>query len=106
MEERVAGSGPIPLPPGTEVRAASSRGLTLRCAENVAPRSVIEFDLLLGARPLQVMARVVKSQAEGPTSHVLQTEFVALAQMERDVLVDFLQAVGIEALRVRRRAEP
>ena len=105
MQQRVASSGPIPLPPGAEVRAATSRGVTLRCSQAIPPGSVLEFDLWLGARPLQVLARVVKSVSEDASGHVFQTEFVALAQMERDILADFLQAVGPEALRARPRAE-
>ena len=94
-------AGPLPLPPGTQVTAASGRGLVLHSPEAVPAGAILEFELLLGARPLQVMARVVEARAQSG-GQTLQTEFVAMAQVDRDSLMDFLQAVGPQALRVRR----
>ena len=94
-------AGPMPLPQGTQVVSASGRGLVLRSPEAVTKGTILEFEVLLGARPLQVMARVVEARAE-PGGHSLHTEFVAMAQVDRDSLIDFLTAVGPESLRVRR----
>ena len=99
-------SGPVALPPGVEVLEASGRGLTLRSPTSLPPRGLLGLDLLLGARPLSVMTRVVESRVDASgRAHVVEVEFVALAQMDRDTLVDFLQAVGANALGVRRTRE-
>ena len=99
-------SGPVALPPGVEVLEASGRGLTLRSPTPLPPRALLGLDLLLGARPLSVMTRIVDSRVDGSgRSHLVELEFVALAQMDRDTLVDFLQAVGAGALGVRRTPE-
>jgi hypothetical protein len=95
---------PAPLPPGAEVTAATARGLTLRSRYAVAPGAVVEFDLLLGARPMPMMGRVVGCRGEAER-HVVEIEFVALAQVDRDELADFLTAVGPSALRVREHRE-
>jgi hypothetical protein len=63
--------------------------------------AVLEMELLLGARPLPVMARVTECQPEGGGSHRVQADFVALAQVDRDTLADVLQAMGAGALSVR-----
>jgi hypothetical protein len=99
-------SGPLTLPTGVEVLDASGRGLRLRSPVPLPARGLLGLDLLLGARPLGVMARVVDSRVDGSgRAHVVELEFVALAQMDRDTLVDFLQAVGPGALGVRRARE-
>jgi hypothetical protein len=104
MEPRT--SGPIPIPPGVEVRSATAKGMALVVPQAVAPGSVLEFDILLGARPLSVMARVLQCRSDpGSTRHSLEVEFLAMAQMDRDALVDFLTAVGSSALRVREHRE-
>jgi hypothetical protein len=95
-------SGPLPLPDGASVVSATGKGLTVSAPTGV-PRlgAILEFDLLLGARPIPVMARVV-NQRSAPEAHTLEVEFVALAQVDRDALVDFLQAVGPSSLRLRK----
>jgi hypothetical protein len=47
------------------------------------------------------MARVAESHPIGPTRYALATEFLAMAQVDRDSLADFLQAVGPTSLTVR-----
>jgi len=97
---------PVPLPAGAEVRAASARGLTLVSPEPVTPGAVLECDLLLGARPLPVVARVTQCrEAEQAQRHLVNVEFLAMAQIDRDSIADFLTAVGSAALRVRRHRE-
>lgn len=99
-------SGPIPLPAGARILAASVRGLTLLCPEAVPKGSVLEFDLLLGAWPLSVMGRVTSCRPSSTEArHEVEMEFVALAQIDRDSVADFLQAIGVEALRVREHRE-
>lgn len=99
-------AGPTSLPNGTELLTVSGRGLTLRSPEPVAAGSVLEFDLLLGMRPIPVMARVTACrETSGGKGHELDVEFVALAQMDRDSVTDFLQAVGPRALSVREHRE-
>jgi hypothetical protein len=99
-------TGPLPVPPGAEVRSASAKGLTLVAPLPVPAGAVLEFDILLGARPLPVMARVLHCRSEqGPSKHSLEVEFLAMAQIDRDALVDFLTAVGPSALRVREHKE-
>ncbi len=93
-------SGPLPLPAGASVQGASARGLRLASPTPVPRGAVLEFDLLLGARPLAAMGRVVECSA-GDGGHVVQIEFLAMAQVDRDSLADFLTAVGPSALRVR-----
>jgi hypothetical protein len=93
---------PVPLPAGAELRAASARGAVLVCPEPVGPGAVLECDLLLGARALPVMARVVECRPAEPARwHVVEVEFLAMAQIDRDSLVDFITAIGADALRVR-----
>lgn len=99
-------TGPVPLPAGTEVRAASAKGMTLVSPQPLPRGSVLECDLLMGARPLSLMARVVDCRPAGPPSkHVVEVEFLVMAQVDRDSLADFLQAVGPSALRVREHRE-
>jgi len=84
------------------VLSADGRGLTLRSPTPLPLQALISFELLLGARPLGALARVVDSRPEAPAGTTLVSlEFVALAQMDRDTLVDFLQAVGASALGIR-----
>jgi hypothetical protein len=88
------------------VRTATAKGLTLTAPQAVSPGSVLEFDVLLGARPLTVMARVLNCRTDhGASTHSLDVEFLAMAQMDRDALVDFLTAVGPAALRVREHRD-
>jgi PilZ domain-containing protein len=102
MDPRPAGPGTLPA--SVEVKTASAKGLKLVVPQPLTPGAVLEFDLLLGARPLPVMARVLQCAADGPRQ-MLDVEFVAMAQVDRDALVDFLTAVGPSALRVRRHQE-
>ena len=75
-------------------------GLTLTSPLRLEPGSLVDFDLLLGARPLPTMARVL-SCAEEAGRHRVEVGFVAMAQVDRDTLTDFLQAVGHDVVRVR-----
>ena len=88
---------------GCLVVDASVIGLTMTSPERLEPGSLVEFDLLLGARPIATMARVIAC-AEDPSAsgrHRVDLGFVAMAQVDRDTLADFLQAVGRDVLRVR-----
>ena len=96
-------AGPLVLPPGVEVLSANGRGIMLRSRTPLPRHGLLGFDLLLGIRPLTVMTRVVDSRPDAtPGAYVVEVEFVALAQMDRDTLVDFLQAVGVGSLGARR----
>lgn len=97
-------TGPVPLPPGSEVRTATSKGMTLMCPQPIPRGSIVECDLLMGARPISVMARVVECRP-AETRHAVEVEFLAMAQLDRDTLTDFLQAVGPSTLRVREHRE-
>jgi hypothetical protein len=91
---------------GVQVRAATARGLVLVSPQAVPSGAVLECEVLLGARPLPVMARVVSCRSgEGPGKHLVEVEFLAMAQVDRDSLTDFLSAVGASALRVRERRD-
>jgi hypothetical protein len=96
-----ASAGPQPLPPGTTVEKASAKGADLVSPTPVPKGTVLEFEVLLGARPIPVMARVAESHPMGPARFALATEFLAMAQVDRDSLADFLQAVGPASLTVR-----
>ena len=97
---------PIPLPIGVQVRSASGRGLVLLSPQALPQGAVLDCEVLLGARPLPVMARVVTCRSgDGPGKHVVEVEFLAMAQADRDSITDFLTAVGSSALRVRERRE-
>jgi hypothetical protein len=98
-----AGRGPTLLPDGTRIGAATARGLVLVTPSPVTIGATVEFELLLGARPLDVTARVLSSVPERVGGFTVEVEFQAMAQADRDALADFLQAVGPTALRVRRR---
>ena len=98
-------SGPIPTPSGVELLAATPRTLTVRSPRDLPAGRLLEFELLLGARPLEVTARVKACQGEPGGTHVAELELMALAQVDRDSLTDFLQAVGADALRVRTRPQ-
>jgi hypothetical protein len=97
------GIGPVPLAAGTEVETASARGLRLVSPVAHTRGTVLEFEILLGARPLPVMARVSECRPKGALRHSLVTEFLAMSQADQDSLADFLQAVGAASLRVRPR---
>src|SRR5579862_8632923 len=99
MEER-SGIGPVALAAGTEVETASARGLKLVSPVAHPHGTVLEFEILLGARPLPVMARVSECRPHGPLRHSVVTEFLAMAQADQDSLADFLQAVGPASLAV------
>ena len=47
------------------------------------------------------MARVIACTEEASGRHRVDLGFVAMAQVDRDTLADFLQAVGRDVLRVR-----
>ena len=89
------------MPPGCVITDASVIGLTMTCPERLEPGALVDFDLLLGARPIATMARVIKCDEEAPGRHRVEVGFVAMAQVDRDTLADFLQAVGRDVLRVR-----
>lgn len=91
---------PASLPTGCQVRSATARGLIVESPQPLAEGSVVEFDLMLGARPLNTLARVRESRGEGAV-HLLDLEFLVMAQLDRDTLADFLQAVGRDVVRVR-----
>jgi hypothetical protein len=76
-------------------------GLTLTSPLRLEPGALVDFDLLLGARPLPAMARVLSCAEEAPGRHRVEVGFVAMAQVDRDTLTDFLQAVGHGVVRVR-----
>jgi hypothetical protein len=80
---------------------ASVVGLTMTCPARLEPGSLVDFDLVLGARPIGTMARVIACADEAPGRHRVELGFVAMAQVDRDTLTDFLQAVGPDVLRVR-----
>src|SRR5574341_2556229 len=93
--ERLPTTGPVPVPQGTHVESATPKGLALVSPQPVPAGSILEMDLLMGARPLTVMARVLECHAaSSPGKHRLDVEFLAMAQVDRDNLTDFLTAVG------------
>jgi hypothetical protein len=99
-------AGPLPLPEGTRVERASIKGLSLVTLSPVPKGAVLEFELLLGARPMKVMARVAGVKTASPSKTEVAAEFLAMSQQDRDMLADFLQAVGEASLGVRpRRAD-
>lgn len=99
-------SAPVSLPVGAQIVDASARGLTLRCPRPLPRRALLSLDLLLGARPIAVTCRVADWRVEEPSgTHLVDLEFAAMAQLDRDTLADFLQAVGPGALRLRERRE-
>ena len=80
---------------------ASVVGLTMTSPERLEPGALVDFDLILGARPIATMARVISCAEEPSGRHSVELGFVAMAQVDRDTLADFLQAVGRDVLRVR-----
>ena len=92
---------PVPIPPGCAVVEANVTGLTMVSSRRLEPGSLVDFDLLLGARPLPTMARVLACAEEGGGRHRVEVGFVAMAQVDRDALTDFLQAVGHDVVGVR-----
>jgi hypothetical protein len=84
--------------------SASARGVALLAPQPLEAGQVIEFDLLLGARPIEVVGRVLGCRAEITGGFGIDVDLLAVAQVDRDSIVDFLQAVGPGALRVRPRA--
>jgi hypothetical protein len=91
------------VPAGCVITDATVVGLTMTCPERLEPGALVDFDLILGARPIATMARVIAC-AEDPSAsgrHRVDLGFVAMAQVDRDTLADFLQAVGRDVLRVR-----
>jgi hypothetical protein len=89
------------VPSGCVISDASVVGLTMTCPERLEPGALVDFDLVLGARPIATMARVIACTEEEPGRHRVELGFVAMAQVDRDTLADFLQAVGRDVLRVR-----
>jgi hypothetical protein len=89
------------VPAGCEITEASVVGLTMTCPDRLEPGALVDFDLLLGARPIATMARVISCAEEGSGRHRIELGFVAMAQLDRDTLADFLQAVGRDVVRVR-----
>ena len=89
------------MPSGCVIVDASVVGLTMTCRERLEPGSLVDFDLILGARPIATMARVIACADEAPGRHRVELGFVAMAQVDRDTLADFLQAVGRDVVRVR-----
>jgi hypothetical protein len=94
------------VPQGAEVRSATSKRLSFLSPTPLPVGAVLECDLLLGARPIPAMARVVSCSAEAEAGkHAVDVEFVAMAQVDRDTLADFLQALGPASLRLREHRE-
>src|SRR5918994_6906617 len=75
---------PIPPPPGGEVPEATAMGATLTSPLRLQPGALVDLDLLLGARPLPTMARVLSCAEEAPRRHRVEVGFVAMAQVDRD----------------------
>ena len=89
------------MPAGCVIVDASVVGLTMTSPTRIEPGSLVDFDLVLGARPIATLARVIACADEAPGRHRVELGFVAMAQVDRDTLADFLQAVGRDVLRVR-----
>ena len=89
------------MPAGCVITDASVVGLTMTSPERLEPGALVEFDLILGARPIATMARVISCEEEASGRHRVELGFVAMAQVDRDTLADFLQAVGRDVIRVR-----
>jgi hypothetical protein len=89
------------VPAGCVITDASVVGLTMTSPERLEPGALVDFDLILGARPIATMARVISCTEEEPGRHHVDLGFVAMAQVDRDTLADFLQAVGSDVVRVR-----
>ena len=83
------------------ITEATAVGLTMTSPERLEPGALVEFDLILGARPIATMARVISCTEEFADRHRVEVGFVAMAQVDRDTLADFLQAVGRDVMRVR-----
>jgi hypothetical protein len=92
---------PVPLPAGCTVAQASALGLTMISPVRLEPGALVDFDLVLGARPIPTMARVLSCAEEAGIGHRVEIGYVAMAQVDRDALTDFLQAVGHDVVRVR-----
>lgn len=97
----VAPGLPAPVPAGCAIVEASVTGVMMTSPRRLEPGSLVDFDLLLGARPLAAMARVLSSEEEAPGRHRVEVGFVAMAQVDRDTLTDFLQALGGDVVRIR-----
>ena len=80
---------------------ASVVGLAMTSPVRLEPGALVDFDLILGARPIATMARVISCTEEDSDRHRVELGFVAMAQVDRDTLADFLQAVGHDVVRVR-----
>ena len=89
------------MPAGCVITDASVVGLTMTSPQRLEPGALVDFDLILGARPITTEARVISCAEEAPGRHRVVLGFVAMAQVDRDTLADFLQAVGRDVLRVR-----
>ena len=76
-------------------------GLTMTSPERLEPAPPGRFRPELGARPISTLARVISCAEEASGRHRVELGFVAMAQLDRDTLADFLQAVGRDVLRVR-----
>ena len=105
LETMDPGREPLHIPEGTRISAATARGLILVTPSPVTIGSLLEFELVLGARPLEIAARVETCVPEIVGGFTVTVEFAGMAQMDRDTLADFLQAVGPTALRVRRKPD-
>lgn len=91
----------MPIPAGCAITEASVTGLTMISPARLEPGALVDFDLVLGARPIPTMARVLSCDEEAPGRHRVDVGYVAMAQVDRDSLTDFLQAVGHDVVRVR-----
>ncbi len=89
------------MPAGCVIADASVVGLTMTSPERLEPGALVELDLILGARPIATMARVIACAEDAAGRHRVELGFVAMAQVDRDTLADFLQAVGHDVMRVR-----
>ena len=83
------------------IEDASVVGLTMTSPARLEPGALVDFDLILGARPIATMARVIRCAEDEAGRHRVELGFVAMAQVDRDTLADFLQAVGSDVVRVR-----
>ena len=89
------------MPAGCAIVTAGVVGLTMTSPVRLEPGSLVDFDLVLGARPIATLARVTGCADEADGRHRVDLGFVAMAQLDRDTLADFLQAVGCDVVRVR-----
>lgn len=94
---------PLEMPAGARIVDASGRGLAIYTPAALVPGRLVEFEVMLGNRPLPVIARVTASLMCGMDYHRVELEFVGLAQADGDDLTSVLPAAGLQGLRIRPR---